>query len=119
MDKPGRPSYKTRGEDQEHFVRVFNRFNSGDFWTREAVTSAEAGLINYFKPRYNVVVFKDNYPDPAHIHVSALYELEFHTLAVELQSFPIHTDFGSAFVKPSGLHFACYPLGDFGELLSF
>ena len=118
MDKPGRPSYKTRGEDQQHFTRVFNRFNSGDFWMREAVTGAEAGLINYFKPKYNII-FRDNYPDPAHIHISALYELEFHTLVVELQSFPINTDFGSAFVKPSALHFAYYPLGDVGELLSF
>jgi hypothetical protein len=118
MDKPGRPSYKTKIEDQEHLARVLSRYNSGDFWEREAVTGAEAGLINYFKPKYNII-FKDNYPDPAHVHISALYELELHTLVVELQSFPIYTDFRSASVQPSSLHFAHYPLGDVGELLSF
>jgi hypothetical protein len=104
--------------DEKHADRVFSRYNSGDFWEREAVTGAEAGLIKYFKPKYNII-YKDNYPDPAHIHISSLYELEFHTLVVELQSFQIHTDFGSASVKPSVLHFAHYPPGEVGELLSF
>jgi hypothetical protein len=118
MDKPDRPYYKTRTEDEQHAARVFSRYNSGDFWEREAVTGAEAGLIKYFKPRYNII-YKDNYPDPAHVHISALYELEFHTLVVEMQSFQIYTDFGSASVKPNSLHFAHYPLGEVGELLSF
>jgi hypothetical protein len=111
---PGGVIEKTDSENAEHIDRVYGRYNSADFWYREAVSGAEAGLINYFKPQYNVV-FKNNHPDPAHIHISTLYELEFHTLVVELQSLQLNTKFWSEFEEPKEVHFAWYRLGELAD----
>jgi hypothetical protein len=111
---PGGVIEKTDSENAEHVDRVYDRYNSPDFWHREAVTGAEAGLISYFKPQYNIV-YKSNYPDPAHIHISTLYELEFHTLVVELQSFQINTKFWTESAEPKEVHFAYYPLGELAD----
>jgi hypothetical protein len=118
MDKPGRPSTKTAVENQEHITRVYRRFNSADFSDREGITGAEAALIRYFKPTYNII-YRDNFPDPAHVHISTLYELEIHTLVVELQSFQINLEFGSSSVEPEGLHFAHYRLGSLADIFDF
>lgn len=102
---------KTDEENDAHTDAVWARFNSPDFWGREVVTAAEAGLINYFKPKYNLI-FKNNYPDPAHVHISELYQLELHSLIVELQSSDLDVSFMSASVEPTGVHFAYYTLGE-------
>lgn len=118
MDKPGRPSTKTAAENQEHMLRVYRRFNSADFSDREGVTGAEAGLIRYFKPKYNII-YRNTFPDPSHVHISTLYELEIHTLVVELQSFQMNLEFGSSSVEYKGLHFALYRLGDLADIFDF
>jgi hypothetical protein len=114
IGKPGGIIEKTESENEEHMDRVYDRYNSADFWYREAVTGAEAGLISYFKPQYNIV-YKDNYPDPAHIHISTLYELEFHTLVAELQSFQAKTKFWTKSARPDSVHFAHYTLGELAD----
>lgn len=118
IGKPGGVIEKTSSENASHIDLVYDRYNSPNFWHREAVTGAEAGLINYFKPQYNVT-FKNNYPDPAHIHISTLYELEFHTLVAELQSFQISTKFWTEVAKPKTIHFAYYPLGELADPFNF
>ena len=83
IGKPGGVVQKSKTVSDAHIDRVFSRYNSPDFWNREVVTGAEAGLIYYFKPAYNINI--DNFPDPAHAHMAALYELEFHTVVIELR----------------------------------
>lgn len=114
-----RPTVEASEEQNNaHWDRVYARFNSSDFWEREVITAAEAGLISYFKPKYNRI-FKNNYPDPAHVHISLLYELEFHTLVIELQNHGMELSFGSGAVKPSGLHFAYYQLGELTSIFDW
>jgi hypothetical protein len=109
---------KAEAENEAHMVEVYRRYHSENFWTREAVTAAEAGLIRYFQPPYNTI-FKDNFPDPSHVHISELYELELHSVNVELQASAVETMFGSQVIAPSDLHFAYYQLGEYGDLFSF
>jgi hypothetical protein len=116
MGRPG-PTIKSKEEDREHVSQVYGRYQSIDFWQKEAVTGAEAGLIKYFQPRYNKV-YKNHFPDPSHVPLSMLYDLEFHTLSVELQAFQIKTLFKSEAVGAADLHFALYPLGELTDLLN-
>lgn len=115
---PKRQVEKTDEENAAHTDLVWARYNSPGFWQREVVTGAEAGLINYFKPKYNMV-FKNNYPDPAHVHISLLYELELHSLIVELQSFEMDVNFMSASAEPKSVHFAYYMLGELASAFNW
>lgn len=49
----------TGAEDREHARKVHASINSPRFYGKEGVALAEAGLIKYFQPKYNVI-FKDN-----------------------------------------------------------
>jgi hypothetical protein len=118
IGKPGGVVEKTKAESDAHFDRVYERYNSPDFWNREVVTGAEAGLIYYFKPAYNLV-YKDNFLDPTHAHMAALFELEFHTVIIELQSIDVKVSFGSALVAPKNVHIVHYPLGELADIFNF
>jgi hypothetical protein len=116
---PSRQMEKSDEDNNAHMDQIYARFNSPDFWEREVVTGAEAGLINYFKPRYNLI-FKHNYPDPDHVHISLLYELEIHTLVIELQSHELHLlKFGSPLVEPKSVHFAYFQLGELTSIFDW
>ncbi len=115
------PTYeaiRTDEEDDEHVAKVFSRVNESGFASREAVAIAEAGMIAYFRPIYNEK-FKDNYPDPRHVHISTCYDLELSNVVVELQGQDIDACYYSSDVpRPSSIHFMKYPLYDtYGMIL--
>ncbi|MFI6265332.1 hypothetical protein [Micromonospora sp. NPDC051006] len=107
---PQVPSRTTDEEDEQHRNRVLRRIHSVGFAEREAVAIGEAGLIRYFQPQYNEK-FRNNYPDPKHVHISTCYDLDLATIAVELQGQETRSFFyGPAVDKASPLHMFRFPL---------
>ncbi|WP_147457507.1 hypothetical protein [Micromonospora sp. CV4] len=106
-------------KDTLHSLEVLARSQNPQFYRREALTMAEAGLIRFFMPEYNEK-FKNNYPDPNHVHISTAVELDFADLMVELHAYPINVRFWSP-RQPlqSGLiHVARFPLRATGGLVA-
>ncbi|MEU8340047.1 hypothetical protein [Micromonospora tulbaghiae] len=107
---PQIPSREPDEEDDEHRNRVLRRIHSNGFAEKEAVSIGEAGLIRYFQPEYNEK-FRDNYPDPKHVHIGTCYDLDLATIVVELQGQETRSFFRSPAVKrASPLHICRYPL---------
>jgi hypothetical protein len=96
--------------DDEHRDRVLKRIHGAGFDEREAVAIAEAGLIRYFQPVYNKM-YRDNYPDPRHVHISTCFELELAVISVELQGQELLSVYRSeAIPKASTFHYCRYLL---------
>lgn len=71
-------------DDAEHYASALRWLNSRGPDRHEAVSLAEACLIRYFKPSYNIQL-KNSFPQPQHAVLTALAELDLHSVAVELQ----------------------------------
>lgn len=106
---PNVETQMTDEQDNEHIEIIYRRMRDPGFKSREAVAIAEAGLIRYFRPTFNVK-FRDNFPDPGHVNVSTAYELDFNTLGVELQASDVRTRYGSGDQSPQSMHFIGYQL---------
>jgi hypothetical protein len=113
------PAEITGVEDGNHIIEVLRRVDLPQFYEREALAMAEAGLIRYFMPQYNEK-FKRNYPDPKHVHISTAYDLDFADLFIELQEFSINARFWSAdqHEREGYVHTIRFPLRATGGLLS-
>lgn len=75
------------------------------------IALAEAGLIKYFKPRYNDK-YKNNFPDRAHAITESLYDIDFIAFVVELNTEDINVRLFSDNRKPGFHHIASYDLHD-------
>jgi hypothetical protein len=75
------------------------------------IALAEAGLIKYFKPRYNDK-YKNNFPDKAHSVTKSLYDIDFIAFVVELDTEDIHIRLFSEHRNPGFHHVANYDLHD-------
>lgn len=75
------------------------------------IALAEAGLIKYFKPRYNDK-YKNNFPNRAHMITQSLYNIDFIAFVVELNTEEINVRLFSENVKPGFHHLASYDLHD-------
>ncbi|MFG2045335.1 hypothetical protein [Dactylosporangium sp. NPDC048998] len=116
---PQIPSRTDDSEDDAHRDQVLRRLQTAGFEEREAVAIGEAGLIRYFQPEYNEI-FKNNYPDPKHVHISTCYDLGLALIGVELQLQEIGNAFYShAAPKRSTLHFARYPLHETAGFITY
>lgn len=73
------------------------------------IALAEAGLIKYFKPRYNDK-YKNNFPDKAHVITQSLYSIDFIAFIVELNTEDIKVRLFSENVNPGFHHIASYDL---------
>lgn len=78
---------------------------------KNEIALAEAGLIKYFKPRYNDK-YKNNFPDKAHAITESLYEIDFIAFAVELNTEDIKVRLYSETRPPGFHHIANYDLHD-------
>lgn len=68
-------------EDQERLMRLLQ--NPPYYISKQLINITEAALINYFKPQYNIY-FKNNFPDVEHTGYRYYYDLDFHSIIVEL-----------------------------------
>ncbi len=82
------------------------------------IALAEAGLIRYFKPKYNAI-YKNNFPDQAHKITESLYDIDFSGFIVEIDTDDVNSRLFSTSVTPSFHHIANYDLHDPKERESF
>ncbi|MEV0330833.1 hypothetical protein AB0H63_30905 [Micromonospora echinospora] len=106
-------------EDIAHALKVQQSAYSPQFYRREALSMAEAGLIRFFMPDYNEK-FKNNYPDPKHVHISTAYELDLADLLVELHGYAINVSYWSKRQpgRSTLTHMARFPLRTTGGLMA-
>lgn len=96
--------------DEEHRERVLRRMHARGFDDHEAIAIGEAGLIRRFDPIYNEK-FKNNYPDPKHVHIATCYDLELATISVEFQGHELMSFYYSeAAPRPAFFFVAQYSL---------
>ena len=69
---------------------------------KEAVDLAEAGLIRFFEPAYNVQL-KSTFPEDGHAVLRALNRFDLHAVAVELQAQHLGVLVGSGVTDPGEL----------------
>ena len=67
------------GEEDIHFFNIF----ANPPQMNQIINIAEAALINYFKPKYNVN-FKENFPNKNHKGYKQYFELDYNSIVVEL-----------------------------------
>jgi hypothetical protein len=53
---------------------------------QQKINFTEAALIRYFEPPYNKV-YKDSFPNPAHVTYTECYDLDVNAVCIELQTF--------------------------------
>jgi hypothetical protein len=92
-------------QDRAHRDKVF-KF---EITEQQQINFTEAALIRYFRPEYNTM-FKETFPNPAHATYSQCYDLDIHTVNVEIQAEDIMCRIWSPTVKPNWLHFAAFQL---------
>lgn len=68
-----------KNDEKSHFEKVFDN----PLKMNQIVNITEAALINFFKPQYNVN-FVDNFPDTNHKGYTQYFDLDYHSLVVEL-----------------------------------
>src|SRR5690625_1442783 len=68
-------------EDKERLMRVMQ--NPPYYISKQLINITEAALINYFKPEYNIK-FINNFPSVKHKGYRYYYDLDFHSIIVEL-----------------------------------
>lgn len=69
----------SENDEQAHFKNVFDN----PLKMNQIVNITEAALINYFKPHYNEK-FVDNFPNTNHKGYTQYFDLDYHSLVVEL-----------------------------------
>lgn len=95
----------TDEEDDEHFYKVLNT----DISLQQKINFTEAALIRYFRPAYNQM-FKNNFPNPAHITYKECYDLEINQVHVEIETDELGCRLWSPLVGPDWCHIAAFPL---------
>ncbi len=78
-------SESERAEDEVRMPIVLNKLFLEGLSEQQKINFTEAALIRYFQPKYNVI-FKDNFPNPAHGSYSECYDLEINTICIELNT---------------------------------
>ncbi|MGY4952739.1 hypothetical protein [Streptomyces nigrescens] len=97
-------------QDDDHIQRVHSAMeDSSTFRKKGSIDLAEAALIAYFNPRYNVH-FKGTFPDPKHASLAECYELDFHSLIVEFNATELGVPFGSEGRAAATTHFLRLPI---------
>jgi hypothetical protein len=78
-------------------------------YRKTEIALAEAGLIKYFKPKYNDK-YKNNFPDRAHKVTESLYAIDFNAFVVELNTEEVGVRLFSKNRRPGFHHIASYDL---------
>jgi hypothetical protein len=75
-----------RRADKVRFQNVYNKLNWEGINEQQKINFTEAALIRYFEPPYNKV-YKDSFPNPAHVTYTECYDLDVNAVCIELQTF--------------------------------
>jgi len=102
---PTQPASATDDEDNEHIAKVL----STPISLQQEVNLTEAMLIRYFDPPYNMM-FRNSFPNPAHRTYSESYDLDFHSVGVELETDDLNSRLWSQARPASWLHIPSFPL---------
>jgi hypothetical protein len=106
---PRTPTQTSDEDDDRHTLELIQRVERGEFREKEAVALAEAGMIRYFQPEYNVN-FKNNFPDRRHVSMQSCYGLDLNELVVELQAQDVYARYHTKSTLPGRVHFMRFPL---------
>lgn len=102
---PTVPTLRSDEEDNEHIDKVMETQIS----LQQQVNLTEAMLIRYFDPPYNIM-FRNSFPIPAHRTYRECYDLDFHSVGVELGTEEINCMLWSQSREASWLHIPHFPL---------
>jgi len=103
-----------KAKDAISDYRDMNRFRNiraNHLTEHQQICLAEAGLIRYFQPKYNVI-YKDNFPDGKHKILESCYDLDFSGLIVEIDTEDLHFGLWSSEIPPQEHHIAKVDLVD-------
>jgi len=113
MDGRGRPEI-TDNDDMDHYQSVIDN----PLPCAQLVTIAEASLIRYFKPYYNIH-FKGNYPTSELEHLRQAYRLDYNAIVTEIDTEDIFMSTFAECQKPRMHHIAKFDLHNPKERRSF
>ena len=113
IDGTSRPAV-TGDADDVHFQSLLEQPLS----SAQLVTIAEASLIRYFQPQYNLH-FKDNYPTTDLQHLKDAYRLDYSGIVTEIDTEGIAVKTFAKHRRPLGHHTAHFDLHDPKERFSF
>lgn len=94
--------------------RDLDRFRSimdNPLTEHQQICLAEAGLIRYFQPKYNVI-YKDNFPDGKYKILESCYDLDFSGLVVEIDTEDLYLSLWSPSIPAKDHHIAQIDLLD-------
>lgn len=114
MDGIGKDAEFNGEEDLEHFRDIIKN----PLTKKEQISLAEAGLIRYFQPKYNVI-YKKSFPELEQKILGSLYTLDFAALVVEINTEELYLPIYSTSVKDGVHHIAKYDLHDANQRRSF
>lgn len=97
-------------EDRAHIDEVINADLPEQVW----INFAEAALIRYFQPSYNVLL-RETFPNPAHASYRLCYDVDLNMLAVAIDTSEARTRLWSSAVAANWIHFANYALHSAAE----
>ncbi|MFB9107401.1 hypothetical protein [Flavobacterium gyeonganense] len=101
MDGRTKFSNEELKEDDIRRKKVSDKLTGEGINEQQRINFTEAALIKYFQPRYNKI-YKDSFPNPAHLTYSECYELDINAVCIELQTYEmINCCFYSDEVKPA------------------
>jgi hypothetical protein len=101
-------------EDDEHLRNIM----SSPLERSEEISLIEAGLIWYFRPRYNKI-FRDTQPNEGLTTLKSLYSLDFSALTVEINTEDLWVRLFSEERKPGHHHIAAFDLHDAAQRRPF
>ncbi len=96
---------ESRDAEKERDMRIIKAiYHDDSFRDRDSVALAEAGLIRYFQPPYNVRL-RDKFPAPRQVPLETARSFDFHSLIIELQGEALGALYGSSEVPHDLIHF--------------
>ncbi|MET7327442.1 hypothetical protein [Nonomuraea sp. NPDC005650] len=98
--------------EEENLQRIMDLVawtQSKDFTSREGVALIEAALIRFFQPKYNMI-FRNNFPDPAHVSTRECYDLEINALIMEFHGNGSDSRYWTPTVNAEWQHIHLYSL---------
>lgn len=101
-------------QDTEHFISLLKNPLS----RKQQIALAEAGLIRYFRPEYNIV-YKENFPNENQTILDQCYKLDFSALSVEINTEDVRSRLWSPSVDLGVHHIAKFDLHDIAKRRSF
>ena len=91
-------------KDNIRSKKVIDKLNQEGIKEQQKINFTEAALIKYFQPKYNKI-YKDSFPNPAHLTYSECYDLDINAICIELQTYEIiNCCFFSDVIQPAHSH---------------